>query len=108
MGPGGRDRSHLHEHVPDWLTLYVFLGVSDLAFTLTALQLGAREANPFLNSTIDLGLFEFMKISLTLLILCVAFLYRRKRAVQSVMMFANGLMAVLIVYHTAWLSLLVF
>lgn len=108
MGRTRLDRSHLHEHVPDWLTLYVFLGVSDLAFTLTALQLGAREANPFLNQTISVGLFEFMKISLTLLILCVAFRYRNKPLVCNIMMVANGFMAVLVVYHTAWLSLLVF
>jgi hypothetical protein len=104
----GTRLAHLREHVPDWLTFYVFLGVADLAFTLTALQLGAREANPFLAQTIDLGLFEFVKISLTLLILCICYRFRQRRLVQNVMTVANGFMAVLVVYHVAWLSLLVF
>lgn len=104
----GTDRAHFREHVPDWLTFYVFLGVADLAFTLTALQLGAREANPFLASTIDVGLFEFVKISLTLLILCICYRFRQKALVQNIMSVANGFMAVLVVYHVAWLSLLVF
>lgn len=103
-----RDRSYLYEHVPDWLTVYVFLGVADLAFTLTALRLGAREANPFLATTIDLGLFEFVKISLTLLIACIAYRYRSITLVETVMGFANAFMAALIVYHVAWLSILVF
>lgn len=104
----GMERAHLREHVPDWLTFYVFLGVADLAFTLTALQLGAREANPFLASTIDVGLFEFVKISLTLLILCICYRFRKRPLVQNIMSVANGFMAVLVVYHVAWLSLLVF
>ena len=108
VGSGVVDQSHLHESVPDWLTLYVFLGVSDLAFTLAALQIGVREANPFLAQYIDLGLFEFVKISLTLLVLCICYRYRKHRAVENIMSVANTVMATLIVYHFANLSLLVF
>ncbi len=102
------DQSHMREHVPDWLTVYAFLGISDLAFTLVALQLGAREANPFLAHSIDLGLFEFVKISLTLLVLCICYRYRQSRVIQNVMAVANTFMATLVVYHYACLSLLVF
>ncbi len=102
------DQSHLKESVPDWLTLYVFLGVSDLALTLVAFQLGVREANRFLAQFIDLGLFEFMKISLTLLVLCICYRHRKQRVVQNIMSVANTVMATLIVYHYANLSLLVF
>lgn len=102
------EQSHLSESVPDWLTLYVFLGVSDLALTLVAFQLGVREANPFLAHFVDLGLFEFMKISLTLLVLCICYRHRRVPIVENIMAVANTVMATLIVYHYASLSLLVF
>ncbi len=102
------DQPHLSESVPDWLTLYVFLGIADLAFTLAALQLGVREANPFLAQCIEHGLFEFMKISLTLLVLCICYKFRQHGVVQSTMAVANTVMATLVVYHFACISLLVF
>jgi hypothetical protein len=108
MGAARHDRAYLREHLPDWLVVYVFLGIADLAFTLTALRLGAREANPVLDGALDVGLFEFVKISLTLLILCVAYKYRHLKLVENIMQFANAFMAALIVYHVAWLSILVF
>jgi hypothetical protein len=102
------DQSHMRESVPDWLTVYGFLGISDLAFTLVALQLGAREANPFLAHYIDFGLFEFVKISLTLLVLCICYRFRHSQTIVNVMAVANTFMATLIVYHVSCLSLLVF
>lgn len=103
-----RDRSHWSEHVPDWLTLYVFLGLADLGFTLVAFQLGAKEANPFLSVAQQDGLFEFYKISLTLLILCIAYRLRKRTVIENIMAFANAFMCSLIVYHIASLSLVVF
>lgn len=102
-----RDRSHWQEHVPDWLTLYVFLGLADFGFTLIAFQLGAIEANPFLNHYKQQGLFEFFKISLTLLILCIAFKLRHRSFVANLMAFANAFMVSLVVYHITSLMLAV-
>lgn len=100
------DRSHLSEPIPAWLTMYVFLGMGDLFFTMVALQVGASEANPVLSNLQGHGLFEFSKIALTLLILCIAYRLRKHRMVEGIMSFANVFMASLFVYHVASLTLL--
>ena len=102
------DKSHFHEKVPDWLTLYVFLGLADLGFTLAAFQLGAIEANPFLDHSRDQGLFEFCKISLTLLIMCIAYKLRNHKIIPKIMAIANAFMSTLVVYHVTLLSLVQF
>ena len=104
VGTAVRDRSHWQEHIPDWLTLYVVLGMADFGFTLVAFQLGAIEANPFLNHYKQQGLFEFFKISLTLLILCIAYKLRERPLVANVMAFANAFMVSLVVYHITSLT----
>jgi hypothetical protein len=88
------------------MTLYVFLGMGDLFFTMIALQLGAHEANPVLNQLQGHGLFEFSKIALTLLVLCIAYRLRRNKVIEGIMSFANVFMASLFVYHVASLALL--
>lgn len=88
--------------------MYVFLGMADLGFTLVAFQLGAREANPFLNHVQQDGLFEFFKISLTLLVLCIAYKLRHRDAIVNIMGLANAFMCSLVVYHISSLSLIVF
>ena len=98
-------RPELREYVPDWLTLYVFLGLGDLGFSLIAFQSGAIEANPLLYQAQQIGLFEFAKLSLTLLVLCVGFLLRKRRITEVVMAGANTLMVCLIVYHVSLLYL---
>ena len=98
------DHSH-SERVPDWLTLYVFLGLGDMAFTLLAFQMGAIEANPFLRHLQGAGLFEFTKISLTLLVLCVSYRLRHRPLIHNVMGFANVGMVTLNVYHVTLLAL---
>ena len=99
MGP------ELWEFVPDWLTLYVFLGLGDLAFTLIAFQCGAIEVNPVLLQAQQIGLFEFAKLTLTLLVLCVGFLLRKREITKVVMSGANVVMVSLIVYHVSLLVL---
>ena len=80
--------------------------MGDLVFTLIAFQLGATEANPFLRSLQSEGLFEFMKVSLTLLVLCVAYRLRNRTFIQNVMAVANCFMVVLNVYHVSSLSVI--
>ncbi|MCH7944589.1 MAG: hypothetical protein IIC73_01035 [Armatimonadetes bacterium] len=108
-GNGLRTRAaELVESIPDWLALYVFLGLGDMAFTLMAFQLGAIELNPFLEQAQRAGLFEFCKLSLTLLVLCVAFKLRKHKVTEKIMAGANVLMISLIVYHISLLYLYFF
>lgn len=95
----------LAEFIPAWLTLYVFLGLGDLGFTLAAFQSGAIEANPVLYQAQQTGLFEFSKIALTLLVLCVGFMLRKRRITEVVMTGANAIMVCLNVYHVSLLYL---
>ena len=91
--------------VPSWLVLYAFLGLGDMAFTLAAFEFGAREANPFLGALQTTGLFEFAKLSLTLLIICIGFRYKDNRAVFICVTAANVVMVALNVYHVSLLTL---
>ena len=98
-----RRSAELVELIPDWLALYVYLGLGDLAFTLAAFQLGAIELNPYLEHAQRSGLFEFSKVSLTLLVLCVAFKLRRRKVTERIMAWANVGMICLNVYHVSLL-----
>lgn len=98
------DRSHFRDSVPDWLVLYGFLGLCDLGFTLAAFQLGAIEANPFLNLAHGFGLFVFSKLCTTLLVVCICFRLRTRPSIIAIMGIANAVMASLLVYHIASLS----
>ncbi|MCH8978139.1 MAG: hypothetical protein IH945_02710 [Armatimonadetes bacterium] len=91
------------ESIPDWLALYVYLGLGDLAFTLVAFQLGAIELNPYLEHAQRAGVFEFSKVSLTLLVLCIAFKLRRRKVTEKIMAWANVGMICLNVYHISLL-----
>ena len=103
-GNGLRRRSaELVELIPDWLALYVYLGLGDLGFTLVAFQCGAIELNPFLEQAQQAGLFEFCKLTLTLLVLCVAFKLRKRQVTEKIMTGANVLMICLNVYHISLL-----
>ena len=95
--------AELVESIPDWLALYVYLGLGDFAFTLIAFQIGAIELNPFLEHAQRSGLFEFSKVSLTLLVLCLAFKLRKHRLIEKIMAWANVGMICLIVYHISML-----
>ena len=95
----------LTEFIPDWLVLYVFLGLADLGFTLAAFQCGAIEANPVLRAAQSTGMFEFSKIALTLLVVCVGFLLRQRRITEIVMAGANAFMVSLCVFHVSSLYL---
>ena len=105
MGAAGdgvvHDLSHMRESIPDWLVLYGFLGMCDLGFTLAAFQLGATEANPFLNHAHGFGLFVFSKLCTTLLVLCICFRLRERASIINIMGIANAVMASLVVYHVA-------
>lgn len=108
-GSGLRARTEeLVESIPDWLALYVYLGLGDLAFTLMAFQIGAIELNPFLQQAQQWGLFEFCKLTLTLLVLCVAFKLRKRKVTEKIMAGANVVMITLIVYHISLLYLYFF
>ena len=108
-GNGLRRRAaELVESVPDWLALYVYLGLGDLAFTLMAFQIGAIELNPFLEQAQQSGMFEFCKLTLTLLVLCVAFRLRKRKVTEKIMAGANVVMISLNVYHISLLYLYFF
>ena len=103
-GSGLRTRTaEFVESIPDWLALYVYLGLGDLAFTLVAFQCGAIELNPFLQHAQQIGLFAFSKLSLTLLFLCVAFRLRKRKVIEKIMAGANVVMISLNVYHISLL-----
>lgn len=87
--------------VPDWLVLYAVLGLADLALTLAAFQYGATEANPVLRSLVTVGLFEFTKLSLTLLVLCIGYRFRCNRIVVGSIVIANAVMVGVTVYHVS-------
>lgn len=91
--------------VPDWLVLYAALGLGDMAFTLAAFQYGATEANPFLRTLQTTGLFEFTKLALTLLVVCIGYRFKNNRIVFSCVSMANAVMVALNVYHVSLLSL---
>ena len=99
------DVSQRHIWVPDWLVLYAFLGLGDLAFTLAAFEYGATEANPLLRGLQTTGLFEFTKLSLTLLVVCIGYRFRTNHTVQVSVSMANVMMIALNVYHVSLLSL---
>lgn len=87
--------------VPSWLVLYAALGLLDLGFTLAAFEFGATEANPVLRDLQSVGLFEFSKLSLTLLVLCIGYRMKRNRTIYSCVMLANAVMVAVAVYHVS-------
>ncbi|MEM4408390.1 MAG: DUF5658 family protein [Candidatus Caldarchaeum sp.] len=104
----GRHDGYLYQRVPVPIISYAFLGLIDYALTLAAFHLGASEANPGLAWFHKEGLFEFAKISLTLLICCVAFKLWDRPSVRFILYLANGLMVGVVAYHAwIWASLVV-
>ena len=81
--------------------LYAALGITDYGFTLAAFVHGAREANPALKWFADHGLFEFAKLSLTLLVCCVAAYIWKAPVTKRAMVVGNVLMGGVVVYHVA-------
>lgn len=84
--------------------LYVALGVVDYGFTIAAFVTGAREANPALAWFADQGLFEFAKLSLTLLVCCVGTLLWSLPIARRAVAVGNVLMAGVLAYHLVHLS----
>lgn len=81
--------------------LYAALGVTDYGFTLAAFIYGAHEANPALKWFADHGLFEFAKLTLTLLVCCIAAYVWSAPATRKAMTIGNALMAGVVAYHVA-------
>ncbi len=98
---------YLRRRVPLPVVVYAFLGLIDYALTLAAFHLGATEANPGLAWFHQQGLFEFAKLSLTLLVCCVAFKLWQRPFVRRILFLANGIMVGVVVYHVwIWASLI--
>jgi hypothetical protein len=85
--------------VPPSIVLYGVLGLLDYALTLMAFRAGLGEANPVLAWFANHGLFEFAKLSMTLLVVAIAFHLRHKQRAKFVMAVANAAMFSLLVYH---------
>ena len=85
--------------VPKPIILYALLSLGDLAFTLAALMMGAYEVNPALGWFVNNGLFEFAKLSATLLVCCVAFRLWKNRLARRLLTVANAVMLGVILYH---------
>lgn len=90
---------HFRRRVPNSILLYAVLSLLDYGFTIAALMEGALELNPALNWFHSHGLFEFVKLSLILLICCTAYKIWDKPHVQALMRIANTVMGVVFVYH---------
>ncbi len=87
--------------IPTEIVLYAALAMIDFALTILAIQTGHQELNPVLRSAHDQGLFDFMKLSLTLLVVCIACYMWRKRITRHIMALANAVMVSVIVYHVS-------
>ncbi|RMG25500.1 MAG: hypothetical protein D6724_03945 [Armatimonadetes bacterium] len=86
--------------VPGAIVLYAALGLADFGFTLATIHAGGRELNPFLAWALGVGLFEYLKLALTLLVCAVMlFLWPRSSAARRVTHVANVLMGILLLYH---------
>jgi hypothetical protein len=85
--------------VPFPIVLYAWLSLCDLGLTLAAFVLGATEANPMLAWFYREGLFEFTKLTSTLLVSCVAFRLWSEPRVRRLVTLANVLMALVLAYH---------
>lgn len=93
-------RTDARAPVPRAIVLYASLGLADFGFTLAALNAGGRELNPFLAWALSVGLFEYLKLALTLLVcLAMLFLWPRSAFARRATIAANVLMAVLLAYH---------
>lgn len=85
--------------LPVPIVVYATLGVLDYGFTLAAFGHGAHEANPALRWFADHGLFEFAKLSLTLLVCCIAAYIWQSPGTRRAMLVGNLLMAGVLAYH---------
>ena len=96
----------LRKALPAGLIFYGALSLADLGFTLIAFHHGATEANPMLRHVQGVGLFEFVKLTLTLLVVVVGYKLWHRPITRTVIGFANGVMVALVIYHIASLGLL--
>ena len=97
--------ARLRKSIPAGLVLYGALSLADLGFTLVAFHYGATEANPMLRHVQGVGLFEFLKLTLTLLVVVVGYKLWHLPITKTVIGFANGMMVALVIYHIASLGL---
>lgn len=90
--------------VPGSIVLYALLSLADLGLTLAAFAVGAKEANPALAYFVPWGLFEFAKLSITLLVCCMAVKLWCKPITARVMFGGNVLLGLVFAYHlTIWI-----
>ena len=104
MGLALRLPKLLRKAMPAGLIFYGALSLADLGFTLVAFHYGATEANPMLRHVQGVGLFEFLKLALTLLVVVLGYKLWLLPITKTVIGFANGVMVALIVYHIASLQ----
>ncbi len=91
--------SATRSNIPAPVVLYAALGVVDYGFTIAAFVSGAREANPALAWFAEQGLFEFAKLSLTLLVCCVGTHLWSLPIARRAVAFGNVLMSGVLAYH---------
>lgn len=89
--------------LPIAIVIYAALSVADYGFTLAALCHGAREGNPALAWFAEHGLFDFVKLSLTLLVCCVATRLWDHPFARRTLVLGNFLMTGVALYHLAFL-----
>ena len=104
MGLALRFPERLRKAMPAGLVFYGVLGLADFGLTLAAFQHGATEANPMLRHVQGVGLFEFLKLALTLLVVTLGYKLWHLPITRTVIGFANGMMVALVVYHIASLQ----
>lgn len=88
-------------HIPGDLVFYAVLALLDFGLSLYAFGYGHPELNPVLADAEADGLFNFMKLALTLLIVCIGVHLWRKRVARAIVTIANAVMVSLIIYHVS-------
>lgn len=85
--------------MPRAIVGYAALATLDLGFTLVALGIGVREANPFLAWCQQVGLFEVAKIATTLFVISIAFFLWRLPIARWTINIGNVLMGGVAAFH---------
>ena len=106
VGMGERESSaDLTRRLPGAVVLYGALGLLDFGFTVAAFRIGAYEVNPVLAWFLLQGLFEFAKLSLTLLVICLAVRFWSDVWTRRMLLFGNVIMTGVLLYHlNVWLG----
>ncbi len=84
------------------MVTYAVLSLLDFGLTLYAIQMGHREANPFLAWALGEGLFELAKLGGLLAVVGIGFALWRFRLARGLVQAGNLAMAGVFLYHMAF------